>query len=291
VGKSTCAIALVAAAAVASAQTPAFEAASVKLNTDASSLRTSTFFQRSSQVSIVNHPLRLLMAMAFNLDLNKSRALIMALPGWADADGWNIQAAAAGVPSNEQKRLMLQALLGERFALAVHRETRQLPVFALVLVTAGRPGRGIRPPTDEAVCKEPPPAAAPLPPSQTPTEAAARAIRAVPSGRITGGLLGDDRTQAWTGGRRVSLATFAALLGEQTPLDLPVVLDRTRLDGLFDIAMVWNPQIQDLASNAADPAGVTFTQALREQLGLRLQRDTGPIEVLVVDRVERPTTD
>jgi uncharacterized protein (TIGR03435 family) len=84
---------------------------------------------------------------------------------------------------------------------------------------------------------------------------------------------------------------FAAALGEVTPLDLPIVVDHTGLDRLFDFAMVWNPQIQELAANAADQTGLTFVQALREQLGLRLQRENGPVEVLVVDRVERPTPD
>jgi uncharacterized protein (TIGR03435 family) len=55
--------------------------------------------------------------------------------------------------------------------------------------------------------------------------------------------------------------------------------------------VLWNPQIQELSPNAADQTGLTFAQALREQLGLRLQRETGPVEVIVVDRVERPTPD
>jgi uncharacterized protein (TIGR03435 family) len=89
----------------------------------------------------------------------------------------------------------------------------------------------------------------------------------------------------------VSLATFAAALGGITPLERPIVIDRTGLDGLFDFTMLWNPQIQELAADATDQTGVTFLQALREQLGLRLQRETGPVEVIVVDRVERPTAD
>ena len=105
------------------------------------------------------------------------------------------------------------------------------------------------------------------------------------------GVLPGDRSQAFAGGRRVTLATLAASLGEQTPLERPIVLDRTGLDGLFDIAMLWNPQIQELATNAGDQTGLTFVQALREHLGLTLRRENGPVEVLVVDRVERPTAD
>jgi uncharacterized protein (TIGR03435 family) len=108
---------------------------------------------------------------------------------------------------------------------------------------------------------------------------------------VISGVLPGDRSQAFAGGRRVTLATLAASLGGVTPLDRPIVLDRTGLDGLFDIAILWNPLIQELSADAGDQTGLTFTQALREHLGLRLQRENGPVEVFVVDRVERPTVD
>lgn len=285
------ALATAACAGFVSAQAPAFEAASIKPTTPDNPTSTSTFFFRSNQLSIINHPLRLLMAIAFGLDVNKARSLIVGLPGWADNDGWDIQAAAADAPSTQQKRVMLQALLAERFKLTYHRETRQLPVFALSLQNAGRTGPQLRPPSDEATCQPNPNAGATEPTGRTPLESVTQILRDGPCGRVLAGVLPNDRSQAWAGGRRVSLATFAASLGEQTPLERPIVLDRTGLDGLFDIAMVWNPQIQELAANAGDQTGLTFVQALREHLGLRLQRENGPVEVIVVDRVERPTSD
>jgi len=286
-------LALVAALAAQSpvGTPPTFEAASIKPTTPDNPSSTSTFFFRSTQLSIINHPLRLLMAIAFSLDVNKARSLIVSLPGWADNEGWDIQAAAADAPSTQQKRVMLQALLAERFKLAYHRETRQLPVFALSLQNAGRTGPQLRPPSDEATCQPNPNAGAMEPTGRTPLESVTQILRDGPCGRVLAGVLPNDRSQAWAGGRRVSLATFAASLGEQTPLERPLVLDRTGLDGLFDIAMLWNPQIQELAANAGDQTGLTFVQALREHLGLRLQRENGPVEVIVVDRVERPTTD
>jgi uncharacterized protein (TIGR03435 family) len=273
------------------AQAPRFEAASIKPTARDNPTSTSTFFQRSSQVAIINHPLRLLMAIAFNFDVNQMRARIAGLPGWADNEGWDIQAAAAGAPSTQQKRMMLQALLAERFTLTFHRETRQLPLFALSLQNAGRTGPQLRPPSDEATCQPSPNAGATEPTARAPLEAVAQMLRDAPCGRVLSGVLPNDRSQAWAGGRRVSLATFAASLGEVTPLDRPIVLDRTGLDGLFDLTMLWNPQIQELSTNAADQTGLTFIQALREHLGLRLLREDGPVEVIVVDRVERPTAD
>jgi hypothetical protein len=59
-------------------------------------------------------------------------------------------------------------------------------------------------------------------------------------------------------------------MSELTPLDLAIVLDRTGTEGLFDVALVWNPQIQEL---------------------LTLRPETGPVEVIVVGRVQRPTPD
>jgi uncharacterized protein (TIGR03435 family) len=282
---------VVAAIATATAQAPAFEAASIKPSPRDAVTSTSTFFFRSPQLSIVNHPLRLLMAIAFNLDVNKAGSLIVGLPGWADNDGWDIQAVAAGAPSTQQKRAMLQTLLAERFRLTYHRETRQLPLFALSLQNAGRTGAQLRPPSDEATCKPNPNAGTMEPTGRTPFESVAQILRDSPCGRVLSGILPNDRSQAYAGGRRVTLATFAAALGEVTPLDRPIVLDRTGLDGLFDFVMLWNPQIQELAANPGDQTGLTFTQALREHLGLTLRRENGPVEVIVVDRVERPTTD
>jgi uncharacterized protein (TIGR03435 family) len=290
VGKYTCGLLLVAVAAAA--QPPsAFEAASIKPSPRDSVTSTSTFFQRSDQLAILNHPLRLLMAIAFNFDVNQMNARIVGLPGWADTDGFDIQ-AVAGSSSTTQRRLMLQALLAERFKLTFHRETRQLPLFALGLQNVGRPGPQLRSPSDEATCQPRPDAGQAEPPAgRPPLETVATLLRDGPCGRVLAGVLPHDRSQAWAGGRRVSLATFAASLGEVTPLDRPIVVDRTGLDGLFDFAMLWNPQIQELSANAADQTGLTFLQALREHLGLRLQRENGPVEVIVVDRVERPTPD
>jgi uncharacterized protein (TIGR03435 family) len=283
---------LVALAAAAAQSPPAFEAASIKPTTRDNPTSTSTFFQRSSQLAIINHPLRLLMAIAFNFDVNQMRARIVGLPGWADTDGYDVQASTGGTPSTAEKRLMLQTLLAERFKLSYRRETRQLPLFALALQNAGRPGAQLRPPSDEAACKQSPDGGASSEPTaRAPLDAVAQLVRAAPCGRVLSGVLPNDRSQAWAGGRRVSLAMFAAALGEITPLERPIVLDRTGLEGLFDFTMLWNPQIQELAATAADQTGLTFMQALREHLGLRLQRENGPVEVLVVDRVERPTSD
>jgi uncharacterized protein (TIGR03435 family) len=187
---------------------------------------------------------------------------------------------------------MLQALLAERFKLTFHRETRQIAVFGLALSNQARPGPQFRPPSDESTCNPQPTAGtSEPPPTRSPFEAVALLLRDGPCGRVLGGVLPGDRSQAWAGGRRVTLSMLAASLGELTPLERPIVINRTGLDGLYDFTMLWNPQIQELSANAGDQTGLTFLQALREHLGLTLRRENGPVEVIVVDRVEQPRPD
>ena len=208
VGKYTCVLLLVASVALVSAQSPpAFEVASIKPNTRRRRTSTSTFFQRSSQLSIINHPLRLLMAIAFSLDVNKARSLIAGLPGWADNGGWDIQAAAAGAASTQQKRLMLQALLADRFKLTYHRETRQLPVFALVAAECRAHGAAASPPHRRGSM----PAERRIAPQHRQPRRAACELRSgalacstCRAGASPAGSCRTIATQAWAGGRRVT---------------------------------------------------------------------------------------
>jgi len=216
----------------------------------------------------------------------------VAAPDWMNDERYDLTATMpAGTPPHEVL-LMLQALLAERFKLTFHRETRQLAVFGLALSNQARPGPQFRPPSDKSTCNPQPTAgASEPPPTRTPFEAVALLLRDGPCGRVLGGVGPGDRSQAWAGGRRVTLSMLAASLGELTPLERPIVINRTGLDGLYDFTVVWNPQIQELSANTGDQTGLTFLQALREHLGLTLRRENGPVEVIVVDRVERPATD
>jgi uncharacterized protein (TIGR03435 family) len=83
--------------------------------------------------------------------------------------------------------------------------------------------------------------------------------------------------------------TVAASLGGMEYVDRPV-LDRTGLRGTFDFTVEWNHQLQNVSvSPQPDLAGLSLFEALREQLGLRLERQTGPVDVLVIDHVEEPS--
>jgi uncharacterized protein (TIGR03435 family) len=92
-------------------------------------------------------------------------------------------------------------------------------------------------------------------------------------------------------GRKVKLA----LLAEMAPnpasgVDRPVV-DRTSLDGTFDMSIEWAPTLNGPAPAGftPDPDGPTFFEAIQDQLGLKLESQTGPVDVLVIDHVGRPS--
>jgi bla regulator protein blaR1 len=244
--------------------------------------------------------LRQLMAQAYKFaSLSDATNMILGLPGWAASERFDIQAEAPGNPTIDQKRLMLQSLLANRFKLAVHHETRQLPVYALRMAKPGKLGSQIHPHADDAQCDEAPAGRTETQPhqespraasSQSPAEGAAVALQQFPCGRVVGGLLvQNDHDQIWSGGRRVNMDTIAASLGGMESMDRPI-LNRTGLSGVFDFTIEWSHQLQSLSANpTTETSGLSLFQALREQLGLKLEPQTGPVDVLVLDHVEEPS--
>ena len=197
------------------------------------------------------------------------------LPKWATAERFDIETHRAGHVSKDQKRLMMQSLLADRFKLAVHFETQQFPVFALVLLNSGKSGPQLQPHPENASCPAPP----------VPSDQLADGFPA-----ICGGIFG---LQARTGGhvhmgaRNVAMAQIAnALTQENTGVDRPI-LDRTGLTGEYDFAIEFTPQTEpnytidnsgyltETGSNHASDyirryGGPPFLEALRDQLGLEL---------------------
>jgi uncharacterized protein (TIGR03435 family) len=169
---------------------------------------------------------------------------------------------------------LARAVLAERFAFRAHRETRERPVFALVRArTDGALGPRLkRSNTDcAALARAAGESGAPWPPRSA-------------DGRIVCGLQvqGDTLT---AGGYPMS--EFQRYLTGQTRR---AVIDRTGLAGGWDFELTFAPP--DLAPDAAAERNIpSLFTALQEQLGLKLDATRGPAEVLVVDRVERPTPD
>jgi uncharacterized protein (TIGR03435 family) len=241
----------------ASSAIPRFEVATIKRNVS---------LERSGSMGLdpggrfraVNAPVFWLISSAygpFQRPLFESQ--IVGAPDWLQSEPYDIVAKAgadvASLKPDEQFRKipqLLRSLLEERFALKAHRETRQLPIYALVRLKRDDSlgPRMIRSALD---C----------------TKEAAKCGYNELDGHLTGG---------W-----ITTAMLTTLLSSATER---VVVDRTGLDGRFDVELEWSPD------QAATDKPSIFA-AVQEQLGLKLESDRGPVEVVVIDHVERPAED
>jgi uncharacterized protein (TIGR03435 family) len=198
-------------------------------------------------------------------------------PEWIDSDRFDVNARSEGNPTPQQISRMLRPLLAERFALVVHTESREMPIYALVLARADRAiGTKLR--KSDAKCAAEsrdyfPSAAAGFPPPCGDFRLGAGALTA----------------------RGMTMERLARLLGGRVGRP---VLDRTGVDGAFDLELEWSSDlglVQALRDSAGSselrPDGVSLFTALEEQLGLRLDATRAPVDVLVVDSAEPPTPD
>lgn len=249
---------------------PNFDAISVKLS-DGADPRGALQFQPGGRLVAINIPLRPLFSLAYNLALSQGRGAIIGAPSWFDSERYNIEAKANGDPPREQMILMLQSLLADRFKLTVHHETRQLPVYALVLTKPGKTGPQLKPHSDDAKCINVP----------QPDPGPGKAMPAYCGNfRVGAGASGGIRETA----DAITMERFAATLGQQ--VDRPVV-DQTGLSGVFDVDLEFTSQRAAVDAQAAGPP-LIFT-AIQEQLGLKLEPTTGPIDVIVIDHIEKPS--
>jgi bla regulator protein blaR1 len=187
--------------------------------------------------SAANFPLLEYMRFAYKMTPEQDPALMSQVP-WANTNRWDIEGRASGNPTKDQMRLMLQALLADRFKLKLHFETRQLPVFALVLNKPGEFGPQLRAHVDE------PPCSAAAAGSSYPQ----RGIQVTVAGGFPescGELLPLHPSAAGElriGARDVPMAILAMLFSSPlTGVDRPVV-DSTELKGNFDLIIEFMPQ-------------------------------------------------
>jgi uncharacterized protein (TIGR03435 family) len=252
---------------------PAFEVASVKPNKSGDP-NGSTNFQPGGRYTARNMAVRALIREAYRLQGFQ----IVGGPDWVASDRFDIQAKAEGdLPDSadggppQALFLMLRRLLAERFKLTVHNETRELPVYALVMTRSdGKMGPQLREPAID--CRTFDFRNSPIPPP--------------------GGFCGGIQTGP---GRFVGKgATMRQLALNLSPRVARIVLDRTGLSGPFDLDLEWTqaavaPDPPAAGGPPAVDVGPSIFTALQEQLGLKLESQKGPVDVLVIDRVEHPT--
>ena len=228
----------------------------------------------------------------FAYKMTANQAQSMKLPDWVRTERYDIVAKTDNhEATKDEMRLMMRSLLTERFKLAVHREIQQVPVYALVLAKPGTLGpKLVAHPASEPCDSTPPKPAenAKAPPALT---------TAGGFPLMCGGIMGLPRSAPGVialGARNVAMALIAGTLSGVGNLGRPVI-DQTGLTGKVDFLLEFAPERrpgpEDGANAAAPPdtAGPGFEEALKQQLGLKLESQKGPVEVWVVDHVEHAT--
>jgi uncharacterized protein (TIGR03435 family) len=268
-----------------SGERPKFDVASVREN-KADDGKVMIGIQPGGRFSAVNVPLWDLIRQAYGLQ----RTQLVGGPDWmetarfdivAKAEGGDIPRAGPGAPPGPLN-FMLQDLLEDRFKLRARRETREMPIYALTVTRADRKlGGGLRESTiDCAAMRGRGAAGGPPPGPPPPGERPMCGMRVGPGQVAAGG---------------VTLQPLVQMLSVFTQR---IVVDRTGLSGNYDIDLTFTPERMpqgppppSVPVPSIDPNGPSLFTAVQEQLGLKLESDKAPVEVLVIDHVERPTPD
>lgn len=275
-------------AGAVSAQTPAFEVASVRLSTGPATPGTQRI--TDARVDITGVPLRRVLLLAF-----RSADHQLAGPKWVDDVRVNIHATIPAGATRQQVPEMLQQLLAERFGLLTHRERRPLDTFALVVGAAGAKMREVQPVDDldksftSAALDE----LNDTPDGPVRTVFAQLALTTL-TGRTMYQLKPTDRGTQILDATRMTMAELATVL--EINVDKPVI-DKTGLTGIYEFRIELPPHARILraipalrSSASAVPTGVSTSGAL-DDIGLRLEGQRGPVDVLVVDKIERTPRD
>ena len=249
--------------------TPRFDAASIKRNTGGAIASVGSRILPDGSFTATNLTLRQLIRLFYQLQ----DAQLIGAPSWIDDERYDIQARPAQRVTTDQARMMGRALLADRFTLRSHPETRVLPVYALVHARADRRlGPGLKETPPEECAKQP--------------EFDGRGP--LPCGVIQFGA-GQLNSRATT---MESLAGTLMNGGSFTGIDR-IVVDRTGLTGNYGFQLRFQavgrgggPPVNDSGQPSERPS--LFT-ALQEELGLKLDPQRAPIEVLVIDSIDRPT--
>jgi uncharacterized protein (TIGR03435 family) len=231
-------------------------------------------------LSVANTALASYISFAYNLTPNETMSSLSSqMPKWAKTQGFDIEARAAGNSTRADMKLMMQSLLADRFKLAVHRETRQLPILALQLVKPKNVGPLLLKHADDPPCASP----------STPLLESTPERGGVKFPLICNKFVGEFVSGHWrVRGRNMTIERIASIFLVVGQFDRPIV-DQTGLPGRFDFSLEFTPGFPGPQGFQPDPSGPTLLDALREQLGLKLKAETGPVDMLVIDHVEEPS--
>ncbi len=235
---------------------PSFDVATIKPN-NSGAPHMQGLNVRGRNFTTRNSSLQDLIEFAYNVQANQ----IIAAPDWFDKDRYDIAAVPdqEGVPNPEQLRIMMRKLLADRFKLTFHHDKRELSAFVL---TVGKSGQKLTPTQMNG----------PLPGMGFAPAKGGMTLR------IMNGTMGD----------------FTSFL-QSTVLDRPVV-DQTNLAGKFDLSFAFAPDETQFNGHPPIPkptddaeAAPSLFDAIQQQLGLKLEAKKTPVDVIVIDHVEKPS--
>jgi uncharacterized protein (TIGR03435 family) len=230
-------------------------------------------------LTATNISLRMLIRDAYGIEDHQ----LAGAPGWLDSDRYDIEAKMEPSVVDQLRKLgpdaaraarqsMLQALLEDRLKLKAHRETKELPVYTLVVAKNG-------PKLQEA----------------KPGDTYPNGLKG-PNGVGKAGMMRMGRGDLTAQG--LSMASVVRLLSQQLGRS---VLDKTGLTSTYDFTLHWTPDDSQVAfkdfpggaqsdgSGPSDTSRPSLFTAIQEQLGLKLESQKGPVEIIVIDHVEKPS--
>jgi uncharacterized protein (TIGR03435 family) len=254
-----------------------YEVASIKPNKSGTNMVRLMF--NPSGLSATNVTLGMLIRTAYGIEENQ----ISGGPSWLKSEHYDVDAKMDSATADalhklaeDQRRVatqhMLQALLADRFKLAVHHDSKELSIYALVVAKSG-------PKLQQA----------------KPGDTYPNGIKG-PDGIGRGGVMRMGRGQLT--GQALPMSALARLLTGQLGR---TVVDKTGLQGDYDFTLQWTPDESEGASfrgpdtgpqgsaPSADSSGPSLFTALQEQLGLKLESQNGPVETYVIDHAEKPS--
>ena len=254
---------------------PQFEVASIKTN-NTGAQRAMIRPSPGGRLSVENFSLKMLVTFAYNLrDFQVSGG-----PGWMNADRFDIVAKAETNVPPDQMRPLLQTLLEDRFQLAAHRETKEVPIYALVIGKGG-------PKLDESKDGDC---------TAIPSEGMRPPGRGEKMPNYCGSfMIGPRSINASRTSMQQMAMSLSGIMGR-------TVVDKTGFQGTFNIHIEWMPDestaglagivgagVPGQPLPVADGSGASIFTVLQEKMGLRLESQKGPVEILVVDRAEKPS--
>jgi uncharacterized protein (TIGR03435 family) len=242
---------------------PVFDVAAIKLNKSGDGGSSSN--SQDGRFTATNVTLKSLMQFdAYGIPAPR----ILGGPKWVDTTRFDVEAkmdeadaaqlkALDRAKNSEQTHAMFQQLLADRFKLAVHWETRELPIYALVVAKNGP--------------------------------------KFLPTKELNGGSGTSSNSNQTSRQLKVTNQTVQEL-AEALTQDMSEelgrnVIDKTGIEGKYDFALKWTPQTDasPVADTGAPDSGPSLFTAIQEQLGLKLESAKGPVQVLVIDHAEMPS--